>query len=193
MGIKNIHINPDWYYHNVTPWTIDKIILSGSIKCKKLIEKDSFSNRESTWNGGHYISLAKNLSEIYYDSSYKNFIDSQYAFVIEGIDTIKCTQIENNSSLYRIISKIPMKKRYSCWKDEYQVNGVISFDKIIGIKIPNRCAFLSDYCDNYSVEDLGINLFLTKMNSVGGNFPFIDVEKGKIIDKDEIKEYILKG
>ena len=192
MGIRNIKINPEWYYHRVTVDTIDKTILSGSIKPRLLTDKNSIINFETTWNGQFYVSLAKNLSEIYYDSSYKNFIDGQYAFVIDNIDAVKCVHIDNESELYKIICKMPLKKRYSCWRDEYQVKGEIPLDKIIGIKIPNKKALWSRYCIGYLEEDLGISSFLRKFNAVGSNLPFIDLEAGKIIDKDNIKEYILK-
>lgn len=191
MGIRNIEINPDWYYHRVTADTIDKIILSGSIKPRILTDKNNIIRYETTWNGQFYISLSKNLSEIYYNSSYKNFIDGQYAFVIDNIDAIKCVHIDNESELYKIISKLPIKKRYSCWKDEYQVKGEIPFDKIVGIKLPNKKSFWSRDCIGYLEEDLGITAFLEKFNAVDVDLSFIDLEEGKIIDKDQIKEYIL--
>lgn len=196
FGIKNIEINPDWFYHRVTGNNIEKFILSGSIKAKKYLAEEPKIKSESFSNGSYYICLAKydKALDKSYDSCYKAFIKGQYAFVIDGVDTIKTEFIGNEySALYKLLNKLPIKKRYSCWKDEYQVKKEISLDKVLGIKIPSRVAWFSPFAPAYTDKNRGIDFFLEKMESVGGDFPFIDIEEKKIIEKDKIKEYILRG
>lgn len=60
----------------------------------------------------------------------------------------------------------------------------------MGIKIPSKNLVYSYLCPSYIDSNRGIDYFLEKMESVGGNFPFIDVEEEKIIEKEKIKEYI---
>lgn len=192
-GIKSIEINPDWFYHKVTGNNIEQFILSGSIRAKRYFTEKQKIKSESFSNGSYYICLAKYDKELEksYNSCYKAFIKGQYAFVIDGVDAIKTKFIENeDSSLYKFLNKLPMKKRYSCWEDEYQVKKEISLDKVIGIKIPNRIPWFSSVAPAYIDKNRGIDFFLKKMESVGGDFPFIDIEEKKMIEKKKIKEYI---
>jgi len=191
-GIRNIEINPDFLYHRVTELTIDRIILDGKISAKKYITGPVPEDRgKHTFNGTRYISLAKHLPEVCsYESSYREFIAGQYAFVIDDIDAIETKFVEANFDYYRILSRLPINKRYSAWRDEYQVRDSIPLDKVIGIKIPNKGYVHSRRCASYPKETRGIDMFLEKMESVGGNFSFIDIEEGKLIEKNKIKEYI---
>lgn len=193
-GITNIEINPDWLYHAVNSFTIDKIIASGKIKSKRNMKKSKvpFRALNNVWNGPYYISLVKRMPDLVNNNSYKTYIQDQYALILEDLDAIK-TVHKNNNDFWKIISKLPIKKRYSFWKDEYQVKDFISIDKVVGIKIPCKGdAVWTRLCYGYENEAERIDDFLEKMDSVNGDFPFIDVEAGKMIDKDHVKEYILK-
>lgn len=116
----------------------------------------------------------------------------QYAFVIEDVEAIKAKFIEDNYRFYGKLAKLPIKKRYSVWKDEYQVRDFIPLDKVVGVKIPSKNNIFSDYCPSYIDDGKGIDFFLKQMESVNGNFPFIDIDDKKIIEKEHIKEYIYK-
>ncbi len=192
-GIRNIEINQDFLYHRVTATTIDRIILDGGIRAKKYIKGEVFEDKgKNTANGTRWISLAKYMPDLVWshNSSYREFIAGQYAFVIENVEAVKTEFVERNFGYYRMLSRLPINKRYSAWCDEYQVKDYIPLDKVVGIKIPNRKCSFSKYCMSYPKDTRGIDFFLEKMESVGGNFPFIDVEEKKIIEKDTIKEYI---
>lgn len=192
-GIRNIEIHPDFLYHRVTALTIDKIILDGRICAKKYIKDFVTEDRgKNTNNGNRYISCCKYRPELVHSSSssYREFIQGQYAFVIENVDAIETQFVEKDFRYYRMLSRLPFGKRYSSWCDEYQVKDYISLDQVIGIKIPDRKCSYSRYCMSYPKETRGIDSFLEKMESVGCNFPFIDVEEKKLIEKDKIKEYI---
>lgn len=192
-GIRNIEIDPDFLYHRVTALTIDRIILDGKIKAKKYIKDPVSEDRgKNTSNGTRFISCCKYLPDLVHssNSSYREFIAGQYAFVIKDIDAIEAKFVEKNFGYYRMLSRLPINKRYSAWCDEYQIKDYIPLDQVVGIKIPNRKCEFSRYSMSYPKETRGIDFFLEKMESVGGNFPFIDVEEKKLIEKDTIKEYI---
>lgn len=191
-GITDIEINPDWFYHRVSGDNIDKFILSGSIKAKRYLKGETIKERGSSSNGSYYISLAKYKKDLEksYHSSYRHFIRGQYAFVIEGVTAIETELINGDFTFYRKLAKLPVKKRYSVWEDEYQVKKEISLDKVVGIKIPSRNPIYSWFFPNYLDSNRGIDFFLEKMELVGGDFPFIDLEEKKMIEKGKIKEYI---
>lgn len=191
--VSSIKINPEWLYHRVTENTIDKIVRSGGICSRKKIKEGPGLEFRNGCNGKYYISLAKKMDNLtLYNGAYRNFIDGQYALVVDNIDAIKTITVNRNCSYYRKLCNLSITKRYSVWADEYQVKDFIPLENIIGIKIPNPKSAYSSYCVNYDRKTRGINIFLEQYDSVECNLPFIDIEEGKRIEKESIKEYILK-
>ncbi len=194
-GIRNLEISPNWFYHRVTEETIGKVVRSGGICSKRRIVNLMENNDEileNSYNGNAFISLSKRIDKITSYSSYSNFIADSYALIIENVSAIKTIPIDQYFDVYRNLAKLPIKIRFSYWNDEYQVKDFIPLDKIIGIKIPNKHARYSEYCPSY-LENRGIDFFLEQYQEANCNLPFIDVEEKKIIEKEKIKEYILKG
>lgn len=191
--IRNLDINPDWFYHQITPYSMKDILMSGKILSKRKRGQNKLSFDYSGWNGLDYISIAKYDDSVnVYASSYIRFIRSQYAFVLDGISADKTIYKEKNYNFWRRIAENPLcKKRYSCYEDEWQVKDYISTDKIIGIKIPEQDMFASHGMPVYCNEDLSINLFLDELALCNVELPFIDVDNKKLIEKDSIKQYIL--
>ncbi len=191
-GVRNIEINPEFLYHRVTADKIDRIILAGGIYARRYLKSEIKKERGTSWNGDYYISLAKYQKgvDLSYDSCYRNFIQGQYAFVIQDIDAIPTRHVDSYFQLYQKLANLPIKRRYSHYIDEYQVKGKISLSHVVGIKIPSKNLVYSYLCPSYIDSNRGIDYFLEKMESVGGKFPFIDVEEEKIIEKENIKEYI---
>lgn len=194
-GIRNITINPDWLYHQIYGETLDNIINDGAIKSRKelMSQKEILKDLEPLgFNGFSYISVAKRISGIStYSSSFNNFIVGQYALIIENYQAIKAIQCDN-VTLAKIVSIIPQPIRLSYWADEYQIKKEIKLDKVVGIKIPEKGTNFTPRRNSYVSPERGIDLFLTVMEKHNYYFPFIDIEYGKEIDANNIKEYILE-
>lgn len=187
--IKNIRINPNWYYHQITPERLKGIILSKGIcskrKCTIKLEEKQY---RAEWNGDAYISLAKLNPDLTYESSYLRFIVAQYALILKDVDAQK-THFSTNSFLH-YISKFPLPIRYSLWKDEYQAYDFIPLEHVVGIKLPEE--ELSYYWNEirYFGETKNVDLFLEIMEELNIDLPFIDVEYQKKISKDQVKSYL---
>ncbi len=190
-GIKDIEINPDWFYHRLKEEDFDKVILSGGLYSKRKLGRKE--NKNLSLNGKDFISLSKRIAikegTSTSDYSYSYYIDWHFGYVIEGVDAIKTRYIKSYQSFHTFLKNLPVNRRYSLFYDEYQVRNEISLDKIKGIKIPD----LKSYFVDLEYSEMVLESLLEKMDLVGRAFPFIDVEEGKLIEKEKIKEYIKKG
>ena len=186
--IKNIEINEDWLYHAVSSKNIDKIALSGGILSKKLQKKQGKIKKKgnSLCNGNNYISLSKKSDED--KTSYKMYSKDNFALIVDDVDAIK-TEKKDFDILWEQISKLPIKKRYSFWKDEYQVKGKIPLDKVVGIKIPSK---EEHYAIGKEEQEKEIARFIDKVENLDVDLPYIDVDEGKKIDKESIRDYMSK-
>ena len=140
-----------------------------------------------------YISVAKRNIDFNFDSSYKSIIQGQYAFVLEDIDVSSTHFKERNYDFWRTVSKCFPSRRYSCYRDEYQVKDSISIDKVVGIKIPAKnVSIYSSALPIYISKDCLIDSFLQVLTDEERDFPFIDVDEGLQMDKSDIKKYMLE-
>ena len=193
--IQNIQINPDWFYHKIDDSVVLKNILDDgailSMRRRGYRKNDSFC-----WNGLDYISVAKRSTDFNiscYYSSYKSIISGQYAFVLENIDVSSTHFKKGNYDFWRTISRCFPSRRYSCYKDEYQVKDSIPIDKVVGIKIPTKCELrYNSYFPIYTSKDCFVDSFLQVLVDEESNLPFIDVDEGLQMDKSDIKKYMLE-
>lgn len=188
MGIKNIEICSDWFYHRLKEEDFDKIILSGGLYSKRKLGGKVSKN--FSFNGKDFISLSKQVDikegTSTSDCSYSYYIDWNFGYVIEKVDAIKTRYIQSYWSLHTFLKNLPINRRYSLFYDEYQVKDEIPLEKIIGIKIPN---LQSDFLDFVHSEET-LECLLEKMELTGYSFPFIDVENKKRIEPNRIKQYM---
>ena len=187
--IKNIKINKDWLYHAVNSKVIDKIVLSGGIKSKKKIKEYGGKVRKGNnlCNGNHYISLSKKSDDK--GTSYKTYSEGSFALIVDDVDAVKAEQKEFDI-LWEKISKLPLKKRYSFWKDEYQVKDEIPLDKVVGIKIPSKDYSFWPKTEEEKKQE--IERFIKKVEALDVDIPYIDVDEEKQIDQDSIRDYMSK-
>lgn len=187
-SIKEIIINPDWFYHRLKEEDFDKIILSGGLYSKRKLGKKENKNLSS--NGRDFISLSKRIAikegTHISDYSYPYYIDWHFGYVIEGVDAIKTRYIKSYHPLHDILKNLPINRRYSTFLDEYQVRDEIPLEKIIGIKIPN----LQSGCLDLVHGEETLEFLLEKMELTGYDFPFIDIENKKRIEPNKIKRYM---
>ena len=176
--IKNLKINPEWLYHRIMPENFDKIIESGAIlsKRKQMEQKNSpikIIERKVSYNGVDYISLSKNIPELtFYESSFKFYTWNLFSLVLENITPIK-TIYTNKDINPKILINSP--KRYSRWKDEFQVKDEISLSHAIAIKLPKKDAPYTDELENQK----NLDLLLDIMKNHDFFLPFIDLEEKK--------------
>lgn len=187
-GIKNIEINPDWFYRRLTEENFDKIILSGGLYSKRKLGRKG--NKNLSLNGKDFISLSKRIDikegTSISDYSYSYYIDWHFGYVIEGVDAIKTRYIKSYQPFHTFLKNLPVNRRYSLFYDEYQVKNEIPLEKIVGIKIPN---LPSDFLDLVQEEEI-LECLLKKMELTAYSIPFIDVENKKKIEPNKIKQYI---
>lgn len=185
--IKKIAINSDWFYHRIQLEKLEDILNTGAILSRRKQRYRKMNH--TTWNGLDYISLAKREESVW-NSSYKRFISSSYAFILAGIPVKDTKYIEGyNYELWRQLSKLFPGRRFSPYEDEYQAKDKISLDAVIGIKIPDKEKEFSSV-EFYKEKDCAID---TVLNMIGSNLegiPFIDINEGLQIDKSDIKKYM---
>ena len=190
MSRQKIDINEEWFYHRFSSVKLKKIMKSGGLKARKHLSRvDKRSATNGTWNGNHYISLAKRLEGD--QTSFKRYIEGEFAFIIDpNLDAIKA-KVKDLDSFYEMIAKLPIRKRFAGREGEYQVKGQIPIDKIVGIKIPSGERFFWDtYPKDHNEKEL--DKILEILDEYNSDLPFIDVERGQIVSRDEIKDYLAK-
>ena len=185
--IKKIAINPDWFYHRIQLEKLEDILNTGAILSRR--QQGYQKMDHTTWNGLDYISLAKREESVW-NSSYRRFISSSYAFILAGIPVNNTKYIEDyNYELWRKLSKLFPSQRFSPYEDEYQVKDEISLDAVIGIKIPDKEKDFSSV-EFYKEKDCAIDIVLNKLGSNLESVPFIDINEGLQIDRCDIKKYM---
>lgn len=185
--IKKIAINSEWFYHRIQLEKLEDILSTGAIlsKRKQGYKKMSYA----TWNGLDYISLAKREESVW-NSSYKRFISSSYAFILDGISAKETKYVEdNNYELWCLLYKGFLNKRFSPYEDEYQVKDKIGLDAVVGIKIPDKEKEFSSV-EFYKEKDCAIDSVLNMIGSNLEGIPFIDINEELQIDKSDIKKYM---
>lgn len=191
---KNIEINAEWYYHRIDMFSMKGIFQSRAILSKR---KQGYHKTDTcSWNGLDYISVAKRISQMIYDSFYQKIIRGQYAFVLDKIDIIPTKYKKKHYDFFRTISTILPNQWYSCYRDEYQVKDRIvkdriTIEKIIGIKIPEKDQNIFVGYPSYMTKDCYIDLYLKNMEEYKIDLPFFDIEEGLQIDQEEIKRYLI--
>lgn len=186
--IKKIRINPNWLYHQVRFEKLPNILKNNAILSKRRQGDNTITS--NAWNGLDYISLSKKDGNYIWNSSYRRFISSSYAFIFDEIEAIETEYVEDNYDYFQNISNLSFDKRYSVYEDEYQVKDKIAIDKVIGIKIPDTN--IKHYPrEFYDRKDCAIDEFL---NIIDGKLqvPFIDIDNELQIDKKDIKKYLLE-
>lgn len=130
-------------------------IISGEIKCRKLIDAASISISRSLdvtfgvgYNGNEYISLCRLNDDSYQaESAYQVFVRNRYCFIIsDEIPAIKSLDINSkeireqySKELLTFIKNRDISEiRFSDMKDEWQVKKHIPLQYIVGIGIPKR-------------------------------------------------------
>lgn len=109
--------------------------------------------------------------------------------IFNDISAIKTKYVSGHYDFFRMISKIDSKRRYSCYKDEYQVRDMIPISKIVGIKIPEKEFDSRDNNLNTEIQDRVIDYFLNVLKEYNFDISFIDVSFFKEISFDYIKQY----
>ena len=186
--IRKIRINPNWLYHQVCFEKLPNILKNNAILSKRRQGDNTITS--NAWNGLDYISLSKKDENYIWNSSYRRFISSSYAFIFDEIEAIETEYVEDNYDYFQNISNLSFDKRYSVYEDEYQVKDEIAIDKVIGIKIPDTN--IKHYPrEFYDRKDCAIDEFL---NIIDGKMqvPFIDIDNELQIDKKDIKKYLLE-
>lgn len=186
MDIKNLKINEDWLYHRVDAIKLGKIIKSDGLKARKHLSKeDRKQAKNGVWNGKHYISFAKKAEGK--DTAYDHYIKGEFALIFDpDIGAIK-TKVKEVGSIFEMIAKLPTNKRFSRWKEEYQVKKFVPFGKVVGIKIPNgKRMWDFNYSGDYQKDQL--RDILKVLDETDSNIPFIDVEEGRIVSKEEMTD-----
>ncbi|MBE6157474.1 MAG: hypothetical protein E7160_01620 [Firmicutes bacterium] len=189
-GIKNIEINEEWLYHAVNSRVIDKIVLTGHILSRNMQKKYGLRPKKGNniWNGNHFISLSKKNEET--GSSYTHYSQGLFALIVDDVDAIK-TEQKHPDIVWEYVSKLPINKRYSYWKDEYQVRDAIPLDKVVGIKIPSKKDGFWPVLDHAENEE-EMKKFIDKVEKLDFDVPYIDVDEGKVIEQDSIRDYMRK-
>ena len=186
--IRKIRINPNWLYHQVCFEKLPNILKNNAILSKCRQGDNTITS--NAWNGLDYISLSKKDKNYIWNSSYRRFISSSYAFIFDEIEAIETEYVEDNYDYFQNISNLSFDKRYSVYEDEYQVKDEIAIDKVIGIKIPDTN--IKHYPrEFYDRKDCAIDEIL---NIIDGKIqvPFIDIDNELQIDKKDIKKYLLE-
>ncbi|MBQ2639851.1 MAG: hypothetical protein IJF92_03715 [Bacilli bacterium] len=189
MSIKNLEINEDWLYHQVDAIKLGKIIKSGGLKARRLLSKeDKRKSENGVWNGRHFISFAKKAEGE--DTAYDHYMSGEFALIFDpDIGAIK-TKVKEVGSIFETIAKLPTNKRFSRWKEEYQVKNFVPFDKVVGIKIPSGKRFWNVYEDDAIYQKKQLEGMLQTLDENNLDVPFIDVEEGKIVPKEEMEDYL---
>ena len=89
--IRKIRINPNWLYHQVQFEKLPNILKNNAILSKRRQGDNTITS--NAWNGLDYISLSKKDKNYIWNSSYRRFISSSYAFIFDEIEAIE-TEID---------------------------------------------------------------------------------------------------
>ncbi len=89
--IRKIRINPNWLYHQVRFEKLPNILKNNAILSKRRQGDNTITS--NAWNGLDYISLSKKDENYIWNSSYRRFISSSYAFIFDEIEAIE-TEID---------------------------------------------------------------------------------------------------
>lgn len=110
------------------------ILTTGGIKCKKLLNLDSFYG----YNGLEYVSICKKEPDSEYlknkNNGFYSYVQNSFCFIIsDSIDAIK-TETPSFVATPEILSK--SISRFSDMFDEWQVKDKVPLSAIVGIGIP---------------------------------------------------------
>lgn len=142
-----------YFYHGTDIGSFMKILDTGEIKCRKLIDREGISITRTLdttfgvgWNGNEYISLCRFNEDSYQvDSAYQVFVRNSYCFIIsDKIGAIKPLDIKSDEIRKQysdeittfIINRDNEGIRFTDMKDEWQVKMRIPLQYIEGIGIP---------------------------------------------------------
>lgn len=141
-----------YYYHGTDQNSFFKILETGEIKCRRLIEEENINITRTIdktigpgSNGYEYISLCNKND--FYDSedAYNTFIKNSYCFIIsDEIEAIKTINMNDRTIMskygdefhYFVNHNSDSEIRFSIMRDEYQVKTKIPLSKIVGFGFP---------------------------------------------------------
>lgn len=179
-----------YYYHGTNKSSFYKIIETGEIKCRRLIDEENIQAEriiENTLgagcNGNEYISVCNKNDYFDDEDSFNVFIRNSFCFIIsDDIEAIKTVNIhdKNYFSQYKdefnkfVTNNGDSSLRFSIMPDEYHVKTSIPLSKIIGIGFPfsrltsKEIEFLFDlsYELKLDVVDTGDPYFVEKYESL---------------------------
>lgn len=178
-----------FFYHGTDKLSFYKILETGEIKCRRLIEEENIQinrNVESIFaagaNGYEYISVCNKNNYFDENDAFNVFVVDSYCFIIsDEVDAIKTINIteDGNHDKYRkeyrkfLLDNSNSDLRFSIMPDEYHVKTSIPLDKIIGIGFPFKRTskkeieylFNLSYQLNLAVVDTGNPLFIEDFES----------------------------
>lgn len=141
-----------FFYHGTDKLSFYKILETGEIKCRRLIDEENIQIErtvENTFgagcNGYEYISVCNKNDYFDSEDSFNVFIRNSYCFIItDDIEAIKTINIhdKNNSDKYKneyanfVSNNSNSSIRFSIMPDEYHIKTSVPLSKIIGIGFP---------------------------------------------------------
>ena len=187
--VKNLKIDEDWLYHKLDARKLHKIIKSGGLKARRRLSREDRRGLENgIWNGGYYVSFAKKAEGK--DTAYDHYIEGEFAFIYDSNMNAVKTKVKPVGSIFETIAKLPISKRFSRWKEEYQVKDFAPFGNLVGIKIPHGHRFLGVYESDEDYQKRQLNKILRVLDAEELDVPFIDVEEGKVVPKELLGDYL---
>ncbi len=144
-----------YFYHGTDINSFMKILDTGEIKCRKLIDREGIKIHRTLevtlgvgYNGTEYISLCRLNQDSYQgDSAYQIFVRNSYCFIIsDDIPAIKPLDISSQEIrkqyseelLLFVKNRDKSEVRFTNMKDEWQIKMRIPLQYIVGIAIPIR-------------------------------------------------------
>lgn len=178
-----------YYYHGTDKLSFYKILETGEIKCRRLIEEENITINRTVENifgaganGYEYISVCNKNNYFDENDAFNVFVVDSYCFIIsDEVDAVKTINIteDGNHDKYRkeyrkfLLDNSNSNLRFSIMPDEYHVKTSIPLDKIIGIGFPFKRTskkeidflFNLSYQLNLAVVDTGNPLFIEDYES----------------------------
>lgn len=185
---ESITINRDWLYHWILDEEMMNTVYKFGILSKENLRKQKIpftrdSSKDVGCNGTEYVSVCKRLERGSY--AYQKYIMGNCAFIISpDIEKINTKKVETEVRKKGAFGKwfkpkiVVEEKSIVNYQDEYLVKDRIAFSDIIGLKTP---VFVDD--DDYQ-------MFLDFLERTKTDLPIIDVEHGRVTNKENVKRYL---
>ncbi len=176
-----------YFYHGTLEIdTLIKILLSGSIKSRRLLNYDI----PGYFNTEDYVSLCRKIDDLtYYDeyrNSFESFIENNFCLIISNeVNAIKTEYYDSSKTILwtEIVNFLHEHEdvRYSDLIDEWQVKDEISLKYIIGIGLPFTKINMECLKDNSLFDKVIIVLLIARCLGL----KVINTEEDNFIEKFE--------